>query len=79
MNMFQTITQFFKLNQVATKCSPRLRKQVVSACGLLVCTLSSQIAHTQETVCAEVKIEIAQELTIDDDNTAADLSFGLFV
>jgi hypothetical protein len=65
MNMFQAITQLFKLNQSATKSSSQWRVHALSACGLLLCTLSSQVTHAQETVCAEVKIEIAQELTIE--------------
>jgi hypothetical protein len=65
MNMFQAITQLFKLNQSATKSSSQWRVHALSVCGLLLCAFSSQIAHAQDTVCAEVKIEIAQELTIE--------------
>ncbi len=55
--MFQAITQVFKVRQSKVKAALML--------SALLCLAGSHSASAQETICAEVKIEIAQELTIE--------------
>ena len=56
-------TEGFSLRAIAHKCSKVFRHLLMAQVFLF--SLSAPLAHAQESVCARVKIEVAQELTLE--------------